>query len=75
MMIPGKWKGREFIKVTTNNSRKSWQDPKEPWKGGKQMWGEFNKALTNDEEALRDTEDPVKGTPCRKGFLVPFWPQ
>ena len=29
------------------------------------MWGEFNKALTNDE-ALRDTEDPAKGIPCRK---------
>ena len=36
---------------------KSWQDLKESGEDWKQMWGEFNKAVTKDEDMLRDIED------------------
>lgn len=40
--------------------KKNWKDPQESGKDWKQMWGELNKALTEDE--VLGTQHPVKGT-------------
>lgn len=49
MMILRKLKRREFIKVTVNILRKSWQDPKESERAGSRCGVNLIKALAKDE--------------------------